>query len=368
MHQIEPPGELTDFNDTMREGWSRMMSDFIDLNIEQFNLPQFFNPTRTAIGADAAEKKIDWTAFPKVVELGSGGSDLLRWRTADRDRLRHQDEYCEWHVTRNTEGKVTKVEFTSEGPEYWSFLAEQSPGTVVGLYRQFVDPSVELEDLLDAGGNYIPDNRWNDPRRGGKLAHLAHRNNTLGAFVNIGARSTIIRHRADGTIMTGETELIDCGQYGGRDRHSDPHIGGEVNALARMDAQITMANPVGLSMDGLFPLGWETPDGSDPKDYWHVDRGSEKHQMRTRYEVPPDKGFVVGDIRINNRPIEFGGQIADFIRVKLVGLAHEFGQHAQASRDCVGAVSALAAMAAPSNVESMVPKNTMFTAANLTRD
>lgn len=343
---IDPPGGLTDFDAAMKQEWSQTMSDFIDMNIQRYNLPQFFNPTVDPIATDATEKKIDWTAFPKVVELSSGGSDLLRWRIADSDRLQHQDEYCEWHVTRDGNGKITKVEFTSEGPEYWGFLAERDPQKVVDLYRQFVDPSVVISDLLDGNGVYNPQNRWNDPRRGGGLAHLGHVNNTLGAFVNIGARSTIIRHRADGTVMTGETELIDCGQYGGRNRHSDPHIGGEVNAMARMGARITMANPVGLSMDGLFPLGWETPDGSDPKDYWHVDRGVEGHQMRTRFEVPADKGFAVGDIRINGREIEFGGMIADFIRVKLVGLAHEFGQHLQPSRDCVGAVSGLAALAA----------------------
>lgn len=347
MSMIEPPGGLTDLDSALRADWSKLISQEIDKNIRKFDLPQFFNPTRNTISTDAKEKKIDWSAFPKVVEMNSGGSDTLRWQTADRDRFRHQDEYCEWHVTRNSEGKITRVEFTSEGPEYWSFMAKHAREKVVALYRRFVDPAVNIDDLLDSEGNYDPTNRWNDPDRGGKLAHLGHESNTLGAFVNIGARSTIIRRRADGTIMTGETELIDCGLYGGRDRHSDPHIGGEVNALARAGARITMANPVGLSMDGLFPLGWETPDGSDPKEYWHVDRGTEAHQMRTRYEVPEGRGFVVGDIKINNRPIEFGGQIADFIRVKLVGLAHEFGRHLQPARDCINVAEAIAMTVRP---------------------
>lgn len=340
MYIIEAPGGLTDFNEELRQSWSDLISQFIDSNIATYNLPQFFNPTQTPIAADAVQKLIDWTAFPKVVELASGGSDLLRWRTADGNRLRHQDEYCEWHVTRDTAGKVIKVEFTSEGPEYWSFLADNAPDLVVNHYRRYVDEAVEFDDLVRSDGTYDPANRWNDPRLGGKLAHLGHVNNTLGAFVNIGARATIIRRRTDGTIMTGETELIDCGAYGGRNRHSDPHIGGEVNALARRGARITMANPVGLSMDGLFPLGWETPDGSDPKAFWHVDRGTDAHQMRARFEVPPNRGFVVGDIKINGRPIEFGAQIADFIRVKLVGLAHEFDQHLADPRDCVAAVEA----------------------------
>jgi hypothetical protein len=334
MQMIEAPGGLTDFTPAQAQEWSALISDFIDYNITEYSLTQFFNPTMTSIAPDAAEKKIDWTAFPKVVENASGGSDVLRWNVADSDRLGSQDEYCEWHVTRNAAGKIVKVEFTSEGPEYWSFLFDRAPDKVLAHYHKYIDPAVSLADLVDGNGAYDPVNRWNNPQHGGKLAHLGHRNNTLGAFVNIGARSTIIRRRPDGTTMTGETELIDCGLYGGRDRHSDPHIGGEVNALARMGATITMANPVGLSMDGLFPLGWEVPDGSDPRNFWHVDRGVEEHQMRTRFEVPADRGFVVGDIRINGREIEFGAMIADFIRVKLVGLAHEFGQHLAPPRDC----------------------------------
>ena len=44
------------------------------------------------------------------------------------------------------------------------------------------------------------------------------------------------------------------------------------------------------------------------------------------YEVPAAKGFVVGDIKIGGQPIEFGAQIADFIRIKLTGLATRIGQ------------------------------------------
>ncbi len=155
--------------------------------------------------------------------------------------------------------------------------------------------------------------------------HLIHTNNTLKAFINIGARATIIRE-IDGNILTGALELIRCGSYGGGDRHSDPHIGGEVNALARLKADITLANPMGLYISGLFPSGWETPDGSDPLDYWKIVRGTEAFGLRAVYEVPPEKNFTVSDILINGEPIEFGAQIADFIKIKLVGLACRFGQ------------------------------------------
>jgi hypothetical protein len=44
------------------------------------------------------------------------------------------------------------------------------------------------------------------------------------------------------------------------------------------------------------------------------------------YEVPADRNFVVGDITIGGRPIEFAAQMADFITIKLTGVGTRFGQ------------------------------------------
>ena len=87
----------------------------------------------TPPAADATEKDITWSAFPRVVELGSVG-DKQRWRTADSSRD-VQDEYCEWNVTRDPQtDKITRVSFTSEGPEYWQFLAATAPDRLLELY------------------------------------------------------------------------------------------------------------------------------------------------------------------------------------------------------------------------------------------
>ena len=128
MQLIKAPGGLTDFSEPEAQGWSDYMSNFIDRTISGYELKQFFNPTKTTIADDAVEQKIAWSAFPKKLEEESGGSNFIRWTKADDDRLRNQDEYCEWHVTKNDDGKITKVEFTSEGPEYWKYLFSQAPG------------------------------------------------------------------------------------------------------------------------------------------------------------------------------------------------------------------------------------------------
>ncbi len=323
LERIDPPANIDDFSEAQRWRWSDFLSGQINSSIGRFYLQQFYNPTQVETADDVQSKVIDWTAFPKALSVRAP-SDRARWRRADSSR-HFQDEYCEWNVEWDANGdKITRVTFTSEGPEYWDELATDQE-KLLQLYRELVSPRVELSDLLTRFGDYNPMNRWNDSTTGGRIVHLIHRNNTLRAFINIGARATIIR-KIDGTILTGELELIRCGDYGGADRHSDPHIGGEVNALARLKADITMANPMGLYIHGLFPTGWETPDGSDPLDYWKIVRGTKDLGLRAVYEVPAEKNFTVGDILINGEPIEFGAQIADFIKIKLVGMACRFGQ------------------------------------------
>ncbi len=48
-------------------------------------------------------------------------------------------------------------------------------------------------------------------------------------------------------------------------------------------------------------------------------RGTPEKPVRAILEVPSGRGFVVGDITIDGRPIAFGGQVADFIGMKLTG-------------------------------------------------
>jgi hypothetical protein len=130
----------------------------------------------------------------------------------------------------------------------------------------------------------------------------------------------------NGNLLTGEQELIRCGQYGLDSRHSDPHIGALVNTLTRQKADVTLENPIGLYFAALNTAGWQTPDGSDPGSYWRYLRGTEEKPLRAVFEVPRERGFVVGDITIQNRAINFGGQIVDHINMKLTGVATRFGQ------------------------------------------
>lgn len=328
--QFDAPGFLKDLNTAGLKAWSDFISEELDEARERRDpqlsnfgpRPQFFNSLRTAPAADAVEKDITWSAFPRVVKIQSV-SDRQRWRTADSSRDM-QDEYCEWSVARDGQSeKITRVTFTSEGPEYWQFLASVNPQKVLELYRQHVSPKVNKSDLFQQG-RYVARNRFNSSTTNGAM-HLIQRNNTLTAEIELAAAASLVR-KLDGELVTDEQALIECGQYGAPERHSDPHIGAVVNELARMKADVTLANPVGLFIGGLSVAGWQTPDGSNALDFWKIVRGTPEKALRAVYEVPQGRNFVVGDIKINGKPIEFGAQIADFITIKLTGLATRIGK------------------------------------------
>ncbi|WP_218578331.1 hypothetical protein [Vineibacter terrae] len=328
MERFDPPGMLTDLDDAELQAWSDWISEQIDEaragrpDLYDFDAPRprFFNQLTTPVGQDTVEKDITWGAFPRLVALDSA-TDEERWQTADSSRD-VQDEYCEWSIDR-VGNQIKRVTFTCEGPEYWQFLAAVKPATVLALYRQHVSPTAANNDLFGADGSYDPKNKWNSTTKRGAM-HLVQRNNTLGAEIELAGGASNARMR-NGVLLTDAHQLILCGAYGQPERHSDPAIGAEVNALARANADITLANPVGIYFAGLSTTGWVTPDNSDPASYWKITRGTAQKPVRAVYEVPAEHGFAVSDIKINGKPIQYGAQIADFITMKLTGVATRLG-------------------------------------------
>jgi hypothetical protein len=330
--RFDPPGFLNDFNDAQRGEWSKYIFDQFEKarNAEDRSLRhhgprlRFFNPLSSPPDADSKVLKITWTAFPRIVTLDSV-SDLGRWRRADSSRDR-QDEYCEWSVSRErSTGKILRVTFTTEGPEYWDTLAFENMDKILSLYQEHVSSAVRMQDLFPSGPkSYNSRNIWNSTTSEGAM-HLIQNNNTLKAEIELAAAASIVRTRG-GVLLTNEQELIACGKYGQANRHSDPRIGSLVNEIARQKADVTLANPVGVYIDKLSVSGWVTPDNSNPLSYWKITRGTQDYAVRAVFEVPPGQGFTVGDIRINGQVIDFGAQIADYITIKLVAVATRFGQ------------------------------------------
>ena len=366
--QFDPPAELDDFDviPHQRGAWSEFLSKTFDDNVvgvEQYvggGKSQFYNPLTIDTADPNSAKKIVWRGFPLLIAAKHPGNKRAAWREADTllaGGERPQDEYLEWFVERNVQGKITRVTFTCEGPEYWEAMAHGYPlrfpaesqatrakgdmQKVLSLYQQHVSPTVQLNDLL-RNGKYNRLNKWNTTHG---IMHLNQRNNTLDAEINIAAFSTILRQQ-DGQVLTDADELIRCARYGQPGRASDPRIGADVNALARTGYAITLQNPVGLYMDSLDTTGWATPNGVSASRFWRAVRGTQGMTVRAIFEVPNTENYTVGDIQIGGAKIEYGGQLAEFIDMKLTGVACREGFFHNQAKPCESAVVAHLAAAA----------------------
>jgi hypothetical protein len=328
--QFETPAKLRDVAATAtRKQWSDDRVDDFRPFVKQF--AQLYDPTRVDTPADADVVPVTWAASPNKLRQ-THPNPVDRWRLADSDRLQ-QDEYCEWSVEK-AGGKITRATFTTEVPEYFEFLAEHAPDGLLALYQQFVSPRVVLKDLV-VNGAYQRVNRWNDrqPSRA-RLMHLSQPNNTLGAALDLAAQATIQRER-NGVPVTTKEALAGCSGLGNQFRNSDPQIAAIINGAASTGASITLHDPLGLYIDRLVPTGMKTPDGADAASFWKIERGTPQHALRASFAVPEQRGYTVSDIRIANRPITFGAQIADRVRVRLAAVVKP-GNARPKRRPCVG--------------------------------
>lgn len=329
IERFDVPARLRETDDVLIGLWSQ---ETVAFNVEQFasRRPQFFNPLSNDGTTEAREVPIVWSAFPATL-LTTVGSTSRRWSVADSSRD-HQDEYCEWFVDRDGDGVIRSVVFSTELPEYWEHLAVNDPDLLLRLYREWVSEKVELDHLL-RDGEYRRENRWNHATSPG-IAHLRQRSNNLLAALDIVANATVLRQRTDGIPVTDRSELVMCGGLGEVLRNSDPQIAEIVNDSAALGNSISLADPVGLYLDGLQSGGMITPDGADANDFWIVERGTDEFAVRARFAVPAERGYGVQDIVVNGRPIAFGAQIADKVRVRVQALEIP-GGHQETRQPCV---------------------------------
>ncbi|MFV0384057.1 hypothetical protein [Paracoccus sp. (in: a-proteobacteria)] len=365
---FDTPAGIRDFpGDAVKQAamsarWSDNINRFTEQTLQndpwdatnQPALTQYFNPRDTDIPDGAPVVRIPWTAFPRrIISTFPNVGQRKQWEYADNgpDDPKYQpkgprgwqDEYCEWSVTRNDQGKITRVMFTCENREYWYTLWEIDPQKVLELYRDLVSPAVTLDDLelRDRNGNKVIDprtgrpayddrNKWNNSTTNGAV-HLISNPNALSAEIFLGGQATILRKNTDNEPITDKTSLILCSRYGTPGRNSDPTIGASVNALVRQGLRISLNNPVGLYIQtpdfSSFTLPGTAPSGASPADYWTVRRGRVAQDgealdfiLHAVFEVPEDQGFTVGDMMIGGFPIDYAAQITQNFQIALAGV------------------------------------------------
>ena len=262
---------------------------------------------------------------------------------------RQQDEYCEWHADHDAQGRLVRLSFTAEPPEYWTFLAEADPDLVLTLYRELVGPQVQRDDVfypadlviygkgadghgkwltLEKAGGYNRFNKWNSTHG---CVHLTHWANTLGAEIDLAAKaSNVWRSDVDGPdpALDDDPALtrIACAGYGGINRSSDPSIGEQVGIQVTAGNLVSLTNPIGLYIGrvDLASLERQTPQGRVPvaeADVLTVTRGqvdpARPRKLHFKLEAPHGADWTLGDCFLENRPLERGGQVARKVTMAL---------------------------------------------------
>jgi hypothetical protein len=193
LSRYDPPGFMTDFDALpgARDQWSAAVSGwFTEIIAAEQSGPlngqpcQYYNAHTADVTGPVFEQAVVWNALPgtlrnkygrlRALELAEHPQPLTVGMTNGPGFFppgvwsdywyRPQDEYCEWRTERHPDtGEITKVTFTSEPPEYWQALHGDTlpniagdptypvtgdPELVLGLYRTFVNPAVQPEDLV----------------------------------------------------------------------------------------------------------------------------------------------------------------------------------------------------------------------------
>ena len=273
---------------------------------------EFYDPTLKDVDV-VAERQLVWMGFPRRILMAHRDDRRQALVTADQQTLaarEGQEEYLEWRAVK-TGDKITKVTFTTETPDYWRVLFGKEPDVVVDLYRRLLgEPGVTRADLA-VGTQYDKHNVWNTTKG---MVHLNvdFLDNTLSAAV--GSANLGTPHFRDNYEIQEQSGPL-------APTNADPRVSLDGNTLVRRALSVTLREPIGLYIAGWNDTGWAKPDGSPVGNYWRIVRGQPGAALRVEYEVPASEGFVVGDIRIGGRRVEFGGQLAEHVTVTIAGVA-----------------------------------------------
>ncbi|NUP05951.1 MAG: hypothetical protein HOW73_07825 [Polyangiaceae bacterium] len=283
-----------------------------------------------------------------------------------------QDEYCEWSIERDSKGRIVRIDYTCENPEYYNSLWMIDPNRVLEVYRTTLDkPQIAIEDLYlrDSSGNviidagtgrpaYDPLNKWNSgpisTSTGGGAMHLTSTPNTIQTEIGLGSTATTPRTCGNTSIGT----LICCAQYGQIGRNSDPNIGAQVNRLVSNGSapmKVTLANPPGLYMQTPDFTRFVTPDKTNAAEFWTVKRGNPSlvdslgrtlpgtFVLHATFMVPASKGYTISDIMIDGIPILYASQVNQTFLMQICGQANPQPPPFPSVQPCAGTPTSLVA-------------------------
>jgi hypothetical protein len=301
---------------------------------------------------------MDWVGFPCRVGACLSRAEacrLLDWRRSprgDEGRRRLQEEYLEWRVVRRPDGRIARVEMTTELPEYWRVLAAHEPGQALALAADFArEPTVPPAGLYGScdpfAAGVSPADRerafvtrvlargstspYNDGRKA--ICCMVQPTNTLSGLVALGAGAVsthLVRDPSSGRVrpMTANEVIPRLGPVAQEGRSSDPVVVERLGRLALEGRLVAFDDPVGIYIQGVERTRLRQPDGSEvPAEWFTFGRGvgppvsedGRSRYQRLVFEVPEGEELCVGDLVdvATERPIHYGAQVAELVQLAL---------------------------------------------------
>lgn len=258
-------------------------------------------------GAAAGSQTVDWRAFP----LTAGVSD----DKIDAERLRFQDEYVEWMVEKKA-GKLSKVTFTTEFPEYYEAFASVGLEEVQSAIEDVMPGAAPTEEEIFGPGfradaasplarartfrARLPENPWNNGGKG--ILCLRQSFNTLDALFNLLTECGVPR-------SSGTPEAT-CGLVGGAcgpGRSSDPAVCTLSQQAARAQVGFTLRDPAGvriLKLEGVWKRDGQTIDINDPsanQGLWIVSRNGRRGVLTVPATLTLDDAALVTGAQVSHK-------------------------------------------------------------------
>ncbi|RYP20438.1 hypothetical protein DL765_002814 [Monosporascus sp. GIB2] len=312
------PGQLNDLDN--RPAALKKWSSSIDQVVETLLISKkaagktthFFNAAREP-DTQTETLSIKWLAFPKNLDTKQN-----KWALADQRS--NQDEYCEWEVER-IGSELKSVTFTTELPEYYTFLAsiDKKGDRLLQLYND-LNPQYDVttEDILD-GEKYNGANRFNSrpggeyPTLAGSIAHMISNNNTLRDLAELVIDSSILHKDENGNYITNGRQLIQKMENSpqSQKRNSDPTVASNINARVRGNKRVAVTNPLGPYIKSIENSKIKVP-GTHVDNWWTFDRvGADGHRVRAKFTIP-DR--FLGKVKDENgNKVVYGSHIAQHI-------------------------------------------------------
>jgi hypothetical protein len=377
---VKEPGDLQELDTDGAAAWSVRVKACVEAATAPLEKTTLFAPEVDGAASDAFPVA-DWLGFPARI-----ASCIKRQQTVellDEQTNRHggrslQEEYLEWRVVRDPEspGKIRRIEFTTELPEYWQVLAAREPDRTLGLIAEFAGeeqvPAEVAYGLLDPfADDATPDSRarafggrmlsldsanpYSDGRRA--ICCMLQPSNTLEALTRLATIATTPRAIRD--ARSSQIRCLTCSEaiplFAGAaqsGRASDPVLVERLGRLAFEGRRVALDDPVGIYIQDVEHTRLLTPDGSAvPREWFEFSRGSLGDDGRARYqrlvfEVPAEETFTISELVdvATERPLRYGGEAADLIRLALfvrtseapATVSHELVTLADPDKDCDG--------------------------------